>query len=146
MSRLRFWTRVGLAAAAAGLAAMALRREGRDGEPHFPRERSDVGIVPVLALAALCGGLGVAAVFVMQIRLVLERRAEAERAGLPLVRVPLPPEPRLQADPADELAQLRRRERAELGAWEWADRKAGAARVPIERAMDELAARGGRRP
>jgi hypothetical protein len=51
------------------------------------------------------------------------------------------PEPRLQTAPALDLAKLRAHEELELGRFEWADRKAGTVRIPIERAMDLLVAK-----
>ena len=49
-----------------------------------------------------------------------------------------PPAPRLQADPAAELVELRAREELILGTWAWVDEEAGVAQVPIERAMELL--------
>lgn len=46
--------------------------------------------------------------------------------------------PRLQADPAADLAALRARENEALEQWGWADEANGVARVPIERAMEML--------
>lgn len=53
----------------------------------------------------------------------------------------IPPSPRLQADPASDLASERRREEARLAAYRWVDRDAGVARIPIERAMRLLSRR-----
>jgi len=50
-----------------------------------------------------------------------------------------PPEPRLQAQPVDDLHALRAWEHARLHEWEWIDREAGLARIPIERAMALMA-------
>lgn len=49
-----------------------------------------------------------------------------------------PPGPRLQADPAAELAELEKREDLILATWAWVDQEAGIAQVPIERAMELL--------
>jgi hypothetical protein len=51
----------------------------------------------------------------------------------------IPPEPRLQRDPAKDLAAERRREQAWLDGYAWVDRDAGIARIPIGRALDILA-------
>lgn len=51
--------------------------------------------------------------------------------------------PRLQTKPADDLARLRAGEDAVLGSYGWVDREHGVARIPIERAMDHLAEKGG---
>lgn len=44
--------------------------------------------------------------------------------------------PRLQVDPAAELAAHRHAEQAKLHGYGWADRKANVVRIPIERAME----------
>ncbi len=51
----------------------------------------------------------------------------------------LPPEPRLQAAPEEELTELRRREDEFLDGYQWIDETSGIARVPIERAMELMA-------
>lgn len=50
-----------------------------------------------------------------------------------------PPAPRLQPDPARDLAALRRREQERLAGYGWVDRERGVAHIPIERAMQLLA-------
>ncbi len=56
----------------------------------------------------------------------------------------IPPEPRLQSDPAPDLAAERAREQAQLDGYAWVDRDAGIARIPVGRAMDILARSSGR--
>lgn len=46
--------------------------------------------------------------------------------------------PRLEADPALALAEMRAEENRQLSSWGWADQANGLARVPIERAMELL--------
>ncbi len=53
-----------------------------------------------------------------------------------------PPEPRLQADPAGDLARFRAEEDAALTSYGWVDRARGVIRVPIERASTLLLSRG----
>jgi hypothetical protein len=57
-------------------------------------------------------------------------------------RAPEPPPPRLQVDPAADLATHLARESAILGSYGWVDESAGIARIPIERAMELIAERG----
>lgn len=52
------------------------------------------------------------------------------------------PLPRLQTDPAADLAASRVAEEARLRAYGWIDRPAGVIHIPIERAMDLIAERG----
>jgi hypothetical protein len=54
----------------------------------------------------------------------------------------LPPGPRLQVEPALDLKQLRQGEDEKLNSYGWVDQKAGIARIPIDRAMDLLLAKG----
>ncbi len=53
-----------------------------------------------------------------------------------------PPEPRLQRSPIEDLRTLRAREDADLRHYGWVDREGGVVRIPIERAIEILAARG----
>ncbi len=54
----------------------------------------------------------------------------------------LPPEPRLQTDPRDDLANMRRAEDRILNSYGWVDRNAGVVRIPIEQAMKLTVERG----
>jgi hypothetical protein len=50
--------------------------------------------------------------------------------------------PALQSDPAGDLADYLAKQQAALEGYAWVDRDRGLARIPIERAMEILAARG----
>jgi hypothetical protein len=50
--------------------------------------------------------------------------------------------PRLQSDPAGDLRDYQAAQRAQLETYAWADRERGLVRIPIERAMAMIAARG----
>lgn len=52
------------------------------------------------------------------------------------------PPPRLQADPAADLANLRASAEAKLDNYGWVDRSAGIIRIPIDRAITLTAERG----
>ncbi len=54
-----------------------------------------------------------------------------------------PPAPRLQVDPAADIARLHAAEQERLTGYGWVDRGAGTVRIPIDRAMQLLAARRG---
>jgi hypothetical protein len=54
----------------------------------------------------------------------------------------LPPEPRLQTKPVQDLRTLHAAEDAVLNSYGWVDRQAGTVRIPIARAMELLAQRG----
>jgi hypothetical protein len=50
--------------------------------------------------------------------------------------------PQLQSDPAGDLRDYLAAQRARLEGYAWADREKGLVRIPIERAMAMIAARG----
>ena len=54
----------------------------------------------------------------------------------------LPPEPRLQTDPREDLQNLRANENQVLTTYGWVDRNAGVVRIPIEQAMKLTVERG----
>lgn len=54
----------------------------------------------------------------------------------------LPPEPRLQTNPRQDLRDLRSAEEAVLTGYGWVDKKAGIARIPIDEAMTLTVERG----
>ena len=55
---------------------------------------------------------------------------------------PLPPAPRLQKSPRKDLKAMRAREDWELNHYFWVDKEKGTVAIPIESAIDILAARG----
>jgi len=99
-------------------------------------------VLSVVALAAFTVVFTIIAWFVFQA--LAERERAASPVASPLAsRAPTqPPEPRLQADPKGDLVRLRARENAELARFGWIDEQAGVVQVPIERAMEMLAAKG----
>jgi hypothetical protein len=54
----------------------------------------------------------------------------------------LPPAPRLQVAPAQDLDHYLAAEQQELSTYGWVDQKAGVVRIPIDRAMDLLLQKG----
>ncbi len=54
----------------------------------------------------------------------------------------LPPEPRLQTNPREDLRDLRAQEDAILNSYGWVDRAAGSVHIPIDRAMEIVLERG----
>lgn len=109
-------------------------------------ELRDVRVRPIVLAA-----IGLALMLVVTLAgmaLLFDRLAAREaRRGAPVS--PLapaagrrePPEPRLQAAPIRDLKELRAEEQAILESYAWIDRDAGIVRIPIERAMERLAAR-----
>jgi hypothetical protein len=56
---------------------------------------------------------------------------------------PVPPPPRLQPDPAADLAAVRSLQRSRLDGYRWVDRAHTVARIPITRAMELVASAKG---
>jgi hypothetical protein len=54
----------------------------------------------------------------------------------------LPPEPRLQTNPREDLRELRAKEDELLGSYGWVDKNAGVVRIPIDAAMKLTLERG----
>ena len=54
----------------------------------------------------------------------------------------VPPEPRLQTDPRQDMSDLRAKEDDVLGSYGWVDRSAGVVRIPIDVAMKLTLERG----
>jgi len=111
-------------------------------EPRFPREPRDVDgrlVAVIFAFGAFLAGL---VALVRPIQQAQDGVVARDDAARPTLYAPPPPGPELQADPRETLRALRAGEDEQLHGWSWADRKAGLVRVPIERAMDELAREG----
>jgi hypothetical protein len=53
-----------------------------------------------------------------------------------------PPQPRLQTDPSEDIAQFLLDEDKRLNTYYWIDKKNGVVHIPIEQAMHELADKG----
>jgi hypothetical protein len=113
-------------------------------------ERPDADDVNIRAVFrfGLWLGVGVVAVTLAMLALfrVLENRARASDTVLsPIVAANLartPPEPRLEPLPLLPGQRLRAEEEAILTTYGWVDKKAGLARIPIDRAITILAERG----
>jgi len=71
-----------------------------------------------------------------------EDRRQPAPSTLAGTRNSIPPEPRLQNTPFDELRRMRAKEDSALASYGWVDRKAGIVRIPIERAL-EISLQGG---
>lgn len=117
-------------------------------------EHSDARLKPLLWFAAGLALLVAAAMWGMWVMdSGFERSRAAESTAHPLLEGSEGPggseasgAPALQADPALELAEVRRKEQSLLDSYGWVDPENGVVRIPIERAMALLAERGPRRP
>jgi hypothetical protein len=116
--------------------------------PPLNHELSDADPAPILKfLAFLVAASIVIALLVVPFYNYLERREAAEKTArhpmsLTGVERPLPPPPRLQTYPFQDIKALRQHDKPVVGSYEWVDRNAGTVRIPVDRAMDLLAQRG----
>ena len=72
-----------------------------------------------------------------------QRLAESQPEGSPLLepgQTTIPPEPHLQTESYTDWAHMRTAQDRELATYGWVDRDAGRVRVPIEDAMNHIAA------
>lgn len=107
---------------------------------HEPSTDADVGgvvafSVALLVLIGVClvGLIGLYRWFARAEEPAPSRFADVQR---------VPPEPRLQRDPAVDLARLHRRTSGRLHTYGWVDSTGGVVHIPIERAMNLVAERG----
>lgn len=115
--------------------------------PDVHHETSDVNLRGILGFAA---GLTVAAVFIHFIVWLLFTYFDVRETRQPPPVYPLaaqqenrlPPEPRLQTQPREDLRELRAHEEEILSSYGWVDKNAGVVRIPIDRAMKMLVERG----
>ena len=116
--------------------------------PPLNHELSDADPRPILKFLAFLVVLTcVVAVVVVFFYNYLEHREASEKtARYPMSLIdqerPLPPPPRLQTYPFEDIKDLRRSEEPLLTRYEWIDQSAGTVRIPIDRAMELLAERG----
>ena len=110
-------------------------------------ETSDVDVRSILTVGAgLAGGtIAVAVVVWLLVVFLTGRSAQTGPREFPLAvahEQRLPPEPRLQTNPREDLADLRRAEDQVLDSYGWVDKDAGIVRIPIDDAMRLTVQRG----
>ena len=102
------------------------RHEKSDMDPRY---------VFYFAVALTVVGIGVCVLVWWMFRTFESRQARLESQPV-LVETPQPqPERRLQISPQGDLQNLRRQEDEILSTYGWINRESGAARIPIDRAM-----------
>jgi hypothetical protein len=120
---------------------------GPTSNPAVHHEHSDVNIRAILGFGAV---LVVAAAVIHLLTFVLFRYFESREGRRVTPEYPLaaaqagrvPPEPRLQTDPREDLRVLREKEDALLGSYGWVDKNAGVVRIPIDEAIKLTLERG----
>jgi hypothetical protein len=124
-----------------------MAHEEQQVNPEVHHEESDVNIRAILGFGAAL--IVVAAVVHLLIYVLFGYFTRREQVQTP-AEYPLaatqekrePPEPRLQTDPRQDLADLRAKEDDQLTSYGWVDRNAGVVRIPIDAAMKLTLERG----
>jgi len=114
--------------------------------PDVRSEKSDVNYRGVL-IGGVCLVLGMwlsTGLLFFYFVYLKQYRAEVSPPPLPVARhgEPLPPEPRLQGSPVQDLKTFRAREDWELTHYYWLDKSKGQVAIPMEQAVRMLAQRG----
>ena len=110
-------------------------------------EESDVDIRAILRFGAVAGrrdgrDLRGRAGWCSASSIDVRRLTAFATSPSPSSRSELPPQPRLQIAPRQDLRALRQRDEALLNSYGWADREAGLVRIPIAEAMRLTVERG----
>ncbi len=118
-----------------------------DERAHAGHELTDAQALPVLRFLAFLAAvsIAIAALVVVFYNFLESREAAAKTARYPMAAGatrPVPPPPRLQNYPFQDIKDLRQEERRLLETYEWVDKNKGVVRIPIDRAIEVLAEKG----
>lgn len=121
-------------------------QKGNEADGRLHHEESDVDVRAILRFGAWLAVVMVAiyAAVWLVFGLFDRREASGRVREFPLAagRSDVPPQPRLQTEPRQELRDRQRREEALLNSYGWTDREAGLVRIPIAEAMRLTVERG----
>jgi hypothetical protein len=118
---------------------------GENGHVHgYAHEGTDTSVRSVAVLAGAFVGLLIFGLIVGYGTFRFLNAPESVSAPPALIETgrTLPPSPRLQVNAPGDLADYMKQQRQTLDTYGWVDQKAGAVRIPIERAMDLLVEKG----
>jgi len=111
----------------------------RSDEPRNEEIAVERGDVAISLAGALFGGF--AAVLALSIVAIALIYPDSRHGPSDAPRL-LTAKPRLEIDPATDLAAFRAQQESELGSYGWVDRAHGIVRIPIEQAMKDIAGGG----
>ena len=126
---------------------MSELRDNPEDNPEVLHEESDVDVGAILRWGAALAVIAVIVhVFLYWLVGVYNRQAEQARTMVYPLATGQPDEPLaglvLQPNPQQDMRELRARQEAQLERYEWVNKEAGIARVPIEDAMRIVVERG----
>ena len=111
----------------------------------YEKEDADTRLVIRAGILLALATLVASALVLFLFRWLGQREARGDAPPPPMARAEpdrLPPAPRLQTLPAQDLAAVRAEEDRTLHTYGWVDERAGTVHIPIEDAMRLLAERG----
>jgi hypothetical protein len=94
-----------------------------------------------IGLAVVIGIVVILTFWLMHYKTAQHQKGDAPLPGLARERQATP-QPRLQIGAHNELREMRAGEDTVLNSYGWVDRDAGIVRIPVDRAMEVLAAKG----
>jgi len=114
---------------------------------HARHEDSDINVRAILGVGAgvIVAGIVIAAMVWSLFVYLSNREALGTLSEFPLAagqQQRLPPEPRLQTDPREDLRVFRQAEEDALKSYGWVDKNTGVVRIPIDKAMSLTLERG----
>lgn len=115
-----------------------------NGSGHEHRE-ADVRLI-VETIVGLAISVVIVCVIVWGVFVVLEKTTPQAQMSPVAAPPQLPPGPRVEEHPAEELKALRARENELLNKYGWVDQKSGTVHIPIDKAMDEVVGKLPMRP
>lgn len=120
---------------------------GAHGAPHVGHETTDAnvgGAERFLLVVGVFLAIAFGLMWLMYTQLRVWTAARDVPASSAVVRQGdrVPPLPRLQTQPVQDLRAFRRAEADALDAWAWVDKDRGIAQIPVSRAMEIVAAQG----
>lgn len=116
-------------------------------DPNAGHEKRDISIKSVVLFGVYLTVAAVAihlAIWVLwgQLNRAADRADTNEYPLAAAMPSQLPPAPRLQVQPREEMKALSRDEERVLGSYGWIDRTAGIVRLPVDRAVELVLERG----
>jgi len=111
----------------------------------YEKEDANTRLIIRAGIGLALGTLVASALVLFLFRWLGERAARGDAPPPPMARMDpgrLPPAPRLQTLPAQDLGAVRAEEDRTLTSYGWVNESAGTVHIPIEEAMRRLAERG----